>query len=80
MHRRIKELDPSTQAVVGQTHSSRPCADLNNVDTKADVLFEYFLSHTKFVHLAAWMPNLDKLCNTFCMAEQTDVQISVYPC
>ena len=30
----------------------------------ADILLEYFVSHVKFVHWAARMPNSDKLCNS----------------
>ena len=29
------------------------------------MLLEYSVSHVKFVHWAAWMPNSDKLCNSF---------------
>ena len=35
----------------------------------ADLLLEYSLSHVKFVHWAARMPNSDKLCNSFRASE-----------
>ena len=31
----------------------------------ADILLEYFVSHVKFAHWSAWMPNSIKLCNSF---------------
>ena len=74
MHGQPKTPNASTQAIEfdpscsGQTHSNRSCADPRNVDTGADILLEYSVSHVKFVHCAARMPNSDKLCNSFCAA------------
>ena len=67
MHGRTETPNASTQAIEfdpscsGQTHSNRSCAD----PTSADILLEYPVSHVKFVHWVARMPNSDKLCNSF---------------
>ena len=48
--------------------------------SSADILLEYSVSHVKFVHRAARIPNPDKLCNTFRAVGTNGRLDSVCPC
>ena len=55
-----------TQAVVVKLIPIDLVQTLGMYTPSADILLEYSVSHVKFVHWAAWMPNSDKLCSSFC--------------
>ena len=57
-----------TQAVLVKLVPIGLVLTLGMYTPSADIPLEYSVSHVKFIHWAAWMPNSDKLCNSFCKA------------
>ena len=54
-----------TQAVLVKFIPIGLMLTLGMLTPSADILLEYSVSHLKFMHWAARMPNSDKLCNSF---------------